>query len=98
MFNRYFFQKFIVYGVVLSPGQILVSLGWTVGLPLMVIAFILPAVILNELVVKWTGPAIQKIAKKLGATDVQLQHVGTVQPLDAQMMSEMEDLSESTML
>jgi len=95
MFNRYFFQKFIIYGVEPTVGQILVSLGWTVGLPLMVIAFILPAVILNELIVKWTAPVIQRIAKKFGATDVQLQHVGTVQPLDSQMMSEMERLSDS---
>ncbi|MFW9770145.1 MAG: hypothetical protein ACFFF9_04765 [Candidatus Thorarchaeota archaeon] len=95
MFNRYFFQKFVIYGVDPNPGQILISLGWTIGLPLIVIAFILPTIVLNELIVRWTSPIVQKIAKKFGASEVQLQHVGTLQPLDSQMMSEMESLSDS---
>ena len=95
MFNRYFYQKFIVLGVTLQLDRVLISLGWTVGLPLMVIAFILPVIMLNELIIRWTGPAIQRIAKAMGAKDVQFQHVGTVQPLNSQMMSEMDRLSDS---
>ncbi|MHA2396061.1 MAG: hypothetical protein ACXAC0_05105 [Candidatus Thorarchaeota archaeon] len=95
MFNRYFYQKFIVHDVPLELNQIMVSLGWTVGLPLMVMAFILPVIMLNELTIRWTGRTMQRIAKGMGASDVQFQHVGTVQPLDSQMISDAENLSES---
>ena len=95
MFNRYFYQKFIIAGVTFDVEHILVSIGWTVGLPFMVIAFILPIIILNELTIKWTGPTLQKIARGMGATDVQFQHVGQIQALDSQMLSEAESLSES---
>ncbi len=95
MFNRYFFQKFIVFGVNLNFWNVLISLGWTVGLPFMVIAFILPIVILNEFTIKWTGRTMQRIAKRVGATDVQFQHVAKIGALDSQMISEAENLSES---
>jgi hypothetical protein len=95
MFNRYFYQKFVVHTVALTPANVLISIGWSVGLPILVMAFVLPVIILNELTIRWTGPTIQRIAKTMGANDVQFQHVGTVQPLDSQMMSEMERLSDS---
>lgn len=95
MFNRYFYQKFIIAGVPFDIEHVLVSIGWTVGLPFMVIAFILPIIILNELTIKWTRPTLQKIARGMGATDVQFQHVGQIQALDSQMLSEAESLSES---
>ena len=95
MFHRYFYQKFIVLGFPLTVESVMVSLGWTIGLPFAAIAFILPLIILNEFAIKWTGPVMQRIAKGLGAKDVQFQHVGTVQPLDSHMMAEMESLSDS---
>jgi hypothetical protein len=95
MFHRYFYQKFIVVGFTINLQNVLVSLAWTIGLPFAVIAFILPLIILNEFAIKWTGPFMQRVAKGMGASDVQLQHVGTIQPLDSQMMSEMESLSDS---
>ncbi|MFW9789329.1 MAG: hypothetical protein ACFFE2_05075 [Candidatus Thorarchaeota archaeon] len=95
MFHRYFYQKFIILGFPLTLQSILVSLGWTIGLPFAVIAFILPLIIMNEIAIRWTGPIMQRIARRFGASDVQFQYVGTVQPLDSQMMSEMENLSDS---
>lgn len=95
MFNRYFYQKFVVLTVPITPTNVLVSIGWTIGLPILVMAFVLPVIILNELTIRWTSPTIQRIAKAMGANDVQFQYVGTVQPLDSQMMSEVESLSES---
>ena len=95
MFNRYFFQKFIVFGVDMNFGNVLISLGWTVGLPFMVMAFILPIVILNEFTIKWTGGTMQRIAKSLGANDVQFQHVAKISDLDSQMIADAETLSES---
>ncbi len=95
MFNRYFYQKFIVIGVNLNFGNFLVSLGWSVGLPFMVIAFILPIVIMNEVTIKWTRIVIQRTAKGMGASDVQFQHVAKISALDSQMISDAEALSES---
>jgi hypothetical protein len=95
MFHRYFYLKFIIYGARLDVANVLVSLGWTIGLPFTVIAFILPIVMLNELTIKWTGPIVQRIAKGMGASDVQFQHVGQIQPLDSQMLSDVENLSDS---
>jgi hypothetical protein len=95
MFNRYFYVKFIVHTVPLTLENIMVSLGWSIGLPFMVMAFILPVIILNELTIRWTGSTIQRIAKGMGASDVQFQHVGKIQALDSQMITDAENLSES---
>ena len=78
MFNRYFFQKFIVGGVPFELPEILVSLGWTIGLPFVLMAFIIPFIIFNELTISWTRNAIQRLARKMGATDVQLERVSKV--------------------
>jgi len=94
MFNRYFYQKFIIYGVNFNLGNVLVSLGWTVGLPFMVIAFVLPIVILNELTIKWTGNVIQRTAKGMGANDVQFQRVEKIQASNFQEPTEPEVPSE----
>ncbi|OLS31054.1 MAG: hypothetical protein ThorAB25_05710 [Candidatus Thorarchaeota archaeon AB_25] len=95
MFNRYFYQKFIIHTVPLTLENIMVSLGWSIGLPFMVMAFILPIIMLNEITIRWTGSTMQRIAKGMGASDVQFQHVGKIQALDSQMMADAENLSES---
>ncbi|MFW9892778.1 MAG: hypothetical protein ACFFFO_11275 [Candidatus Thorarchaeota archaeon] len=78
MFNRYFFQKFVVVGVDLEISEILVSLGWTIGLPFMLMAFLIPIIIINELTIGWTSKVMRRIAKRLGASDVQLERVNKV--------------------
>lgn len=94
MFNRYFYQKFIIFGVNLTFGNVMVSLGWTIGLPFMVIAFILPIIILNELTIKWTGNIMQRTAKGMGASDVRFQRVEKIPASDLQEPSESEVRSE----
>jgi hypothetical protein len=93
MFYRYFFLKFQY--VDLTIQEVFISLIWIVGLPIMVMAFIIPLIIINELTIGWTSGVMRGIARRFGANEVQLQHVGTLQPLDSQMMSEMESLSDS---
>jgi hypothetical protein len=75
MFNRYFYQKFIIADVPITLGSVMTSLGWTVGLPFMVMAFVLPIIMLNEFTVKWTSPILQRLAKALGANEVQFERV-----------------------
>ena len=95
MFHRYFYLKFFIYTAPLTIPNVLISLAWTIGLPFVVIAFILPIVMLNEITIRWMAPIIQRIAKGFGAKEVQFQYIGTFQPLDSQMISEMENLSDS---
>lgn len=90
MFHRYFYLKFIVHNQTLDFYNIMVSLGWTVGIPLLVIAFILPIVILNEFTIKWTGGTMQRIAKIMGASDVQFQRVEKSPFANPQDQSEQE--------
>jgi hypothetical protein len=78
MFHRYFYQKFIITDIPLTFGNVMISLGWTVGLPFIVMAFILPIIIMNEFTIKWTANVMQRIARTMGATDVQFQRVERV--------------------
>ncbi len=96
MFNRYFFQKFIVYEVPLSVSEFFVSLGWTIGLPFAVMAFIIPIIMINELIIGWSSKTMRKLARKLGATDVQLEQVGKVKPSVNQESPDRSTYSEST--
>jgi len=93
MFYRYFFLKF--QHVELTFQEVFISLIWIVGLPIILMAFIIPLIIINELTIGRTSGVMRGIARRFGANRVQLQHVGTLQPLDSQMMSEMESLSDS---
>ena len=93
MFYRYFFLKF--QHVELTFQEVFISLIWIVGLPIMVMAFIIPLIIINELTIGRTSGVMKGIARRFGANQVQLQQIGTLQPLDSQMMSEMESLSDS---
>jgi len=95
MFHRYFYQKFIVIGVDMDFGNVLVSLGWSVGLPFMVIAFILPIIILNEFTIKWTSTMMQRVAKAMGASDVRFQRVEKISEGN-QNEAETAPLSEPT--
>jgi hypothetical protein len=77
MFYRYFFLKFQV--IPLGVEEVFTSLIWIIGLPVMVMAFIIPLIVLNELTIWQTGGVMRSIARKFGANDVQLEHVKRVQ-------------------
>ena len=96
MFNRYFFQKFIVYEVPLTVSEFIVSLGWTIGLPFAVMAFIIPIIMINELIIGWSSKTMRGLARKLGATDVQLELVGKVKTSADQESPDRSTYSEST--
>ena len=69
-FHRYFFVRFVVYNVPFTFLNVANSLFWIIGIPLFVMAFILPFIILHEFGLTWTTPKIQAFARKLGAKDV----------------------------
>ena len=70
VFYRYFYLRYIVYPTPLTIQNVMTSLFWIVGIPFLIMSFILPFVIMNEFGLSWTIPRIQRFARKLGAKDV----------------------------
>ena len=71
MFHRYFYLHFIVWGFEPNLGNILTSLLWTIGIPILIMSFVMPFVILHEFWLKMIKPRIQNVARKMGAKNVQ---------------------------
>jgi hypothetical protein len=72
-FMQHFYKPFVQFGVVVNPINFFISLTWTIGLPLMAMAFIIPVIILNELLLKWTSKQVKNYARHLGAEDEYIQ-------------------------
>jgi hypothetical protein len=70
MFLRYFYQPYFVHNRELSITNVLNSIGWTLGIPFIVMSFVIPLIILNEYTITWTRPRLQRSARNLGARDV----------------------------
>ncbi|MFW9967302.1 MAG: hypothetical protein ACFFEA_09130 [Candidatus Thorarchaeota archaeon] len=51
------------------------SLVWIAGLPLIVMAFIMPVILVNEFALSKTSSIIQRVARGLGAEDLRLEDV-----------------------
>jgi hypothetical protein len=62
-------------GGTIGLDYVIESLVWIVGLPLLVMAFILPVIIINELALSKTSRFMQGVARSLGATDLRLEDV-----------------------
>jgi hypothetical protein len=73
MISAHFVQPFIIEGLQpeLHPELLLVSFLWTLGIPLVVVAFILPVVFLNEAAQKRSVGFIQRFARGLAASEVE---------------------------
>ena len=69
---HFFVQPYLIAGRVFTPLNAITSLFWTIGLPLLMMAFVVPIVILNEMMLGFTTPRVQTIARHLGAKDVQV--------------------------
>jgi len=74
---HFFIQPYFVEGRIFTPLNVITSLFWTIGLPLLMMAFVIPIVILNEMMLGFTTPRVQSIARHLGAKDVQVVPVET---------------------
>lgn len=75
MFYRYFYRTFFIYAVPINALDLGLSVFTTVGLPLLMMCFVLPVIMLNEIVLNSTSKIIQRVAKRLGARDVQLEQI-----------------------
>ncbi len=73
MISAHFVQPFIIEGLLPEqhPELFLVSVLWTLGIPLVVVAFILPVVFLNEAAQRKSVGIIQRFARGLAAKEVE---------------------------
>ncbi|RDE15435.1 MAG: hypothetical protein C4K49_06295 [Candidatus Thorarchaeota archaeon] len=78
MAYRYFYQAFFIMGVPVTPFTVFLSVFWTVGLPLLVVSFVVPIVMLNEVMLGRTTRAIRRVARSMGARDVEPERVKEV--------------------
>ncbi|TFH04060.1 MAG: hypothetical protein E4H14_15520 [Candidatus Thorarchaeota archaeon] len=70
VFYRFFYVRYVLHSAELAWPGLMISLFWIVGIPFLVMSFVMPFVILNEFGLSWTIPKIQGFARKLGAKDV----------------------------
>jgi len=92
---HFFIQPYLVEGRVLTPLNVITSLFWTMGLPILVMAFVVPVVILNEVMLGFTTPRVQNIARHLGAKDVQVVHAQAKPYSETEMSDALENNSYS---
>jgi len=62
-------------GGIIGLDYIFESLVWIAGLPLIVMAFVLPVILVNELALSKTSSIVQRFARGLGAEDLRLEDV-----------------------
>ena len=71
MFSAHFVRPFIIDLVPITADRLIVSTLWTVGIPILVMAFIVPVVLLNEAAQRRSVGFIQRFARGLAAGEVQ---------------------------
>ena len=71
MASAHFIQPFIIGDVPLIPEFLIISFLWTAGIPLVVMAFIVPVVFLNEAAQGRSVGFIQRFARGLAAKEVE---------------------------
>ncbi len=71
MIHRFFYVPYIVHNVAPDIFNLVNSIFWIVGIPFLVMSFVLPFIILNELGLTWVRPKIHNFARRLGAKEVQ---------------------------
>lgn len=86
MFMEHFFNPFVTQGLDLFyPGEsilrspIFISFLWTAGIPLLVMSFVVPVVILNEVAQGRAVGIIKRIATPLGASEVHRPVIASIE-------------------
>ncbi|MFX0108317.1 MAG: hypothetical protein ACFE7R_08540 [Candidatus Hodarchaeota archaeon] len=70
---KFFFQKFVVFEAQVNALTVLESVLWIAGLPIMVMAFVLPVILLHEFTLNRTKLIVQSMARGIGAKEVELE-------------------------
>jgi hypothetical protein len=87
MFMEHFFNPYILGnlppydpGIPLLNTPIFISFLWTAGIPLLVMSFVIPVVMLNEVAQQKAVNIIKRIARPLGASEVHRPVIAPVEP------------------
>jgi hypothetical protein len=71
MVHRFFYIQYVIHEVPINLSNLMNSIFWIVGVPFLVMSFVLPFIILNELGLSWVRPKIHSFARRLGAKEAQ---------------------------
>ena len=71
MFSIHFLQPFLATLLLPEAEEIIISLIWIVGIPMLIMAFIVPVIILNEVVGGKAGNFVKGFVKRIGAQVVE---------------------------
>ncbi len=71
MIHKFIYVQYFVHDAPLNLFNLMNSIFWIVGIPFLVMSFVLPFIILNELGLSWVRPRIHNFARRLGAKEVQ---------------------------
>ncbi len=74
-FVQYFYTPIVIHNQLLNSDFLFRALLLTVGVPLLAVAFVLPLIVFHEILVRGTRYAIVRVAKKLGAKEMELETV-----------------------
>ncbi|MGY5855826.1 MAG: hypothetical protein RTS72_04450, partial [Candidatus Thorarchaeota archaeon] len=69
--SAHFITPFIINGVEPNLTNLFISSVWTIGIPLLIMAFIIPVVFLNEAAQRRSVGFIQRFARGLAAKEVE---------------------------
>jgi len=78
MFTVHFFQPYIIESEIPQLIPVLISLVWIVGIPLLIMAFIVPVILLNEFAGGKVGGFVQGFVKRIGADVVEKPQISRV--------------------
>ena len=78
MFREHFFQPFVIDGLPPDIGPIFISLVWTIGIPLLIMAFIVPVIIMNEFAGGKAGGFVKGFVRRMGAEVVEKLQISKV--------------------
>ena len=78
MFREHFFQPFVIDGLPPHLEPILISLVWTIGIPLLIMAFIVPVIMMNEFAGGKAGRFIQGYLRRIGGEVVEKPQISRV--------------------
>lgn len=78
MFNNHFYDPFVAGTLEISLTGLVSAFLWVVFLPFLVMAFVMPVAILNEVSIKRSRNRIVSIARRLGARTVRKERIEAV--------------------
>jgi len=78
MFSEHFYQPYIIGPETLAIVPVFISMVWIVGIPLLIMAFIVPVVVLNEITGRKAGGFLQGFVKRMGADVVEKSQISKI--------------------